>query len=118
MALKGREKEMYLRKNDTVLINCTKSVKRDYQRSLQNDIETLNTGEPKEFWRNLKRLGPKPKSDIPMEVYNDAGEIERDLAIVLDKWKDDYYSLFGSRTVNTGEYDSEFYDYVLTQLPI
>ena len=26
--------------------------------------------------------------------------------------------MFGSRTINTGEYDSEFYDYVLTQLPI
>ena len=53
-----------------------------------------------------------------LEVYNDAGQIERDLDIVLDKWKDDYYSLFGSRTINTGEYDSELYDYVLTQLPI
>ena len=49
-----------------------KKCKRDYQRSLQNDIETLNTCEPKEFWRNLKRLGPKPRSDIPMEVYNRA----------------------------------------------
>ena len=95
-----------------------KKCKRDYQRSLQNDIETLNTGEPKEFWRSLKRLGPKPKSDIPMEVYNDAREIESDLDIVLDKWKDDYYSLFGSRTINTGEYDSELYDYLLTQLQI
>ena len=53
-----------------------------------------------------------------MEVYNDARQIESDLDIVLDKWKDDYYSLFGSRTINTGEYDSEFYDYVLTQLQI
>ena len=61
-----------------------KKCKSDYQRSLQNDIETLNTGEPKEFWRNLKRLGPKPRSDIPMEVYNDAEEIESDLDIVLD----------------------------------
>ena len=57
----------------------------DHLRSLQNDVKTFDTGEPKEFWRNLKRLGSKPKSDIglPMEVYNDAGEIESDLDTIL-----------------------------------
>ena len=42
--------------------------KRKYNRKVINDTETVNTTNPKEFWRHIKKLGPNKKQQIPMMV--------------------------------------------------
>lgn len=51
------------------------------------DIETMTTNNPSEFWNKIKQLGPRRHSSIPMEIYDNDGEIITDEQIVLEKWK-------------------------------
>lgn len=79
---------------------------RAYQRKLMNEIEEVSS-DPKRFWDHLKKLGPKKHTSIPMEVYNDDMSMQCDKQIVIDKWKDDFASLYN---VDDFEgFDSEFF---------
>lgn len=36
-------------------------------------LETINTKDPKAFWKHIKKLGPANKSQIPMVIHNADG---------------------------------------------
>ena len=57
-------------------------------------IEKLRTDNPTEFWRHIKRLGPKNKSKIPLEIEDEDGNITTEVSSVLDKWKNDLKKMF------------------------
>jgi hypothetical protein len=66
------------------------------------NIERLNTTDPKSFWDEIKRLGPTKSSQvIPMETYGPDGKIITDKKAVLDRWVEDYSSLY------LGNHDAE-----------
>jgi asparagine synthetase B (glutamine-hydrolysing) len=79
--------------------------KRKFQREKMMQIEKLNTNNPREFWNELKKLGPRKKVDIPLEVYGNNGEIITDVHSVLSKWSSEYEKLFKG-------YDKIQFDYV------
>ena len=71
------------------------------------ELEQFNTNNPKEFWQQIKKLGPNKKSDIPMKVkVGDAFNCET--ATVLNKWKGDFENLYN--LPNNPNFDTEFYN--------
>ena len=63
---------------------------RNYNRQLADKIETLNTNDPKEFWNNIRMLGPLKRNAIPRQVYDDARHIVSDSDLVMKKWRSEY----------------------------
>ena len=43
-----------------------KKEKRIFQQNKCDEIERLNTNDPRAFWREIQQLGPKSTSNIPM----------------------------------------------------
>ena len=65
----------------------------------------------------LKNLGPRRKCEIPMEVYDDNGDVSDDTNVVLRKWCDDYEHLFNFQSA-PGDFDDDFYNSCKEQLPL
>ena len=89
--------------------------KRRYQRNKVNEIEKLNTDDPKEFWKTLKNLGPRKKQQIPIEVYNEQGEVTTDPIQVLEKWKNDFHKLYSPNLDEDGT-DTDIQDDITAEL--
>ena len=92
-----------------------KKLKRKYERQKRIDIETLNTENPREFWREVKNLGPRKIIEIPTSVYSDSGSITNNISDVLQKWKTDFQSLLNP-SLDNNSYDARFYNEVLQDL--
>ena len=67
---------------------------RAYKRSICDDIENMTADNPNEFWEKIKKLGPRKCSDIPMEAYDQNGDIVSDEQYVLNRWKTDFENLY------------------------
>ena len=91
------------------------------------DIDKICVTDHNKFWDCLKKLGPRKKHNIPLEIYKDKSTISCNLNEVLDKWKNDFESLYsaspkvtGSRNANgdeqTGTYISSSEPNILTDL--
>ncbi len=87
-----------------------KKSQRNYRRGVLIEIERVNTSDYREFWKMLKKLGPKRKHSILWEVYDNEGQINCDKDYVLNKWKEDYIALFND---NNDVYDDQFKTEVL-----
>ena len=100
------------------LLRCTE---RKYNRKKAIDIETINTKNPNEFWKQVNSLGPKRSMKIPMEVYNDMGPgggiKVRDENYVFEKWKDEFHSLYNMPSDINTSFDNVFYDDIKARLP-
>ncbi len=57
--------------------------------------EHLNTENPSEFWEAIKRLGPRKKTEIPIEVYDEQGHVNNDVKCVLNTWSKEYDFISG-----------------------
>ena len=64
------------------------------------------TRNPREFWSYVKKLGPRAHKKIPLEVYDESGEISGDLTEVLAKWKDEFEQLYNVQP--NMKFDDEF----------
>ena len=52
---------------------------RNHKKNLINEIENINTANPKQFWNHIKSLGPHGKQEIPTTVMingNHTSEID------------------------------------------
>ena len=100
-----------------------RKTERCYYRKKAIEIEQVNTSNPTEFWKCIKKLGPMKKSKIPMQVY-DANSTDPHLKVsdpdaVMNQWKDDFYGLYNIPIDNNqnSEFDDEFYTSISTVLP-
>ena len=57
----------------------------------------------------FNNLGPRKTCDIPLEIYDENGEICIDINQVLDKWRSEYNHLYNFQT-SPGVFDDEFRD--------
>ena len=71
-----------------------KQLKRQYDRGVLLNIDTLQTNDPKVFWQEISKLGPKTHRKIPMEYPINGNEILTDENEVLNKWKYDFEELY------------------------
>ena len=72
---------------------CLRNTERNYFRAFGNDIEAINTRNPKEFWNKIKQLGPQ-KSNISDQVLLDDGSLTKDKNTVFQKWVNDFKGLY------------------------
>lgn len=63
--------------------------KRQFHRDQQIQIDNLNTENPKEFWREIGKIGVgnERKKQIPSEVVTPEGLVSNNQEIVLETWK-------------------------------
>ncbi len=80
-----------------------------FERDKRINIERLN----REFWSALKNLGPRKTNNIPMQVYDDEGNITGEIDEVMAKWKFDFNHLF--ECYDTNEFNPQFYNYILNE---
>ena len=86
-----------------------RQAKRSYEITIQTHIQGLNTQNPREFWREINKLGPSGSSNpTPESVRLANGDIISDTQQVLEKWKDDFKQLYDS----TGHTDVENEDFL------
>ncbi len=71
-----------------------RQAKRTYDKRLQNEIETVCTDNPRQFWEYIKKLGPKKSNRIVEEIYDQDGNVKNDLESVLAKWKSEFENLY------------------------
>ena len=90
-----------------------RSTERSYYKKFADNLESINTNNPKEFWDHIKNLGPRKKMEIPMRVYSPEGEILSDKPEVLKKWKDEFWSLYNAN--NEINFDNQFYEEILLE---
>jgi exonuclease III len=94
-------------KNAQTLFDKTlKRTARIYNRSLLNKIETLSVNNPKAFWDHLRKLGPRKDSAIPVKVVID-NEMVTDEERVMNKWEQDFSSLYNTTNQNIN-FDDNF----------
>ena len=79
-----------------------RKAKRSYDLDIKIGIAESETQNPKDFWNKLKSLGhATSKTDLPNEVRLENGDIVTDQRTVLNKWKNDFSTLYN--TVPTEE---------------
>ena len=86
-----------------------RTAKRKYMKQKILDIENFSKYNAKEFWENIKKLGPQRKSGIPMSVYDDSGNLVSDHNFVINKWANEFKALYNF-TPELGQFDDAFYE--------
>lgn len=85
---------------------------RFYERRHRNafceELETMTTKNPNEFWAKIRNMGPRKQSEIPMEVYDDERNILNDENEVCEKWKSEFEKMYNNTNANQ-DFDNEFY---------
>jgi len=76
---------------------------------VSNEILIKNI--PREFWDAIKKIELRKKNSIPMKVHDKNG-FNTDPDIVLNKWKDDFYSLYNPPEEGL-HYDEEVYNHFM-----
>ena len=73
----------------------------------------MTTENPNKFWEKIKCLSPRRCSEIPMETYDQNGDIEKNETCVLVQWKTDFENLYKN---NDGEntFESHFQNEALS----
>ena len=90
---------------------------RMYKKSLAVQIEEacVDTGNPREFWEHLKRIGPrKPHKGMPGVYGVDGQTVLTDLESVHERWKNDFETLLNN--VDTSQFNDQFYENVKTSV--
>ena len=94
---------------------------RAYNRKKSIEIETINTENPTEFWKQIGALGPKRSCKIPFEVYDDngpdVGNKITDEKVVLDRWRHDFSQLYNMPSEMNSSFDSDFFEQIMSTLP-
>ena len=52
---------------------------------------------PREFWNQIKSLGPRSNSELPMKVKDEEGNIISNQEYVFQKWKTDFEKLYNDQ---------------------
>ena len=93
---------------------CLRNTERKYYRNYTEQLEEINTNDPKQFWEHIKKLGPQHRTNIPLKVYNDDGvTLNSDIDFVLQTWQTDFSALL-NQPEHT-EFDDSFLHDSLTE---
>ena len=78
--------------------------KRNYWFILQQELLTLQSNNPKDFWQYIKHIGNE-KSSVPREVLMEDGSVCKDKNKVLDRWADAFQKLLNEGNANVDNSD-------------
>ena len=85
-----------------------RSAARRYNRDKINEIEEICVNNHKDFWSQIKNMGPRKQNSIPMTVRTPHG-ITSEKEAVLNKWETDFSNLLNRRN-DMNVYNDEFYN--------
>ena len=111
---KGRQKAIFCDKQrcfDRIL----KKAKRSYQRQQLQELEGLyEAKDHASFWKKIGKIGlaNERKQYIPWEIVNDEGNIRTNHDDVVDKWREDFASIYE----NVGAVNPDFDDAHLNRI--
>ena len=80
-----------------------RKLERRYKRGQMLEIDEFCTANPNKFWSQVKNLGPRKGSSIPMEVYNTDKDVVGDIDTVLNTWKESFASLYNQSNYRLDE---------------
>ena len=74
---------------------------------LQNEMVDKLNNDQQQFWRDIGKLGvaQSKKKQIPMEVVDQEGNANCNINVVLDKWKQDFSSLYNCSFIDNDSSD-------------
>ena len=75
---------------------CLRKSEREYFKSIADEIEKINTKDPKAFWNHINRLGPQQRSEIPMKIKLANGTDSYDIDTVHTHWQSEFYKLLNN----------------------
>lgn len=84
-----------------------RNAKRKYDAVCVENMDRLcNSKNPRDFWKEVDKLGPRTKKDLICEAVDANGNITRDLAIVMESWRESFAKLYGAKP--EGDFDECF----------
>ena len=86
--------------------------RRKYDYDLAISVEHFSSKNPKQFWEELKSLGPKRKNKIPVECYTDSGTVTNEPDYVKNAWKSEFSNLYNPPSTST-EFDIDFLQHAI-----
>ena len=84
-----------------------RKAKRSFRRNKVIQIENMSGKDPKQFREAINKLGPRKPSTIPMEIYDDTGNVLSDINSVLPQWEVQYKYL--DNIILSGKFEDEFH---------
>ena len=74
--------------------------KREYWYQQQRDLLSMNSNDPKSFWKKIGHIGVgnERKQPVPEEVIYEDGSVSKDSNDVLKKWQNDFSNLLNSNS--------------------
>lgn len=92
-----------------------RKAKRKYQIDKIADLENLlKSGNHRNFWDAINKLGPRRKQKVTCEAYDTKGNLTRDPKIVEDLWYSEYSKLYG--TPADGDFDEKHFQNIKRDL--
>lgn len=88
--------------------------KRNYDRGTCLEIDEMCKKDPKKFWNELNKLGPRKAHKTHCEALDCNGEVTRETETVVKHWFKCYRDHSGQK--QNESFDDEFYDRALTDL--
>ncbi len=84
-----------------------RQIEREYNRTRLSDIHSVCTNNRKEFWDQIKKLGPSKKNPIPMKVKKN-DDLVTDVEFVCDVWKTEFENLYNRPALNQDRTSVDF----------
>lgn len=109
--LKRIQKQLY-KESQNSLDKRIRFYERKHKLDLALNIDSVRDSDPKQFWDQIKKLGPQRKSKFPTECYNDAGEVTSNSDTLKHTWERDF-SLLYNPAINDA-FDADFKAHTLT----
>ena len=76
---------------------------RKYKHEQLENLESVSTSNPKEFWEKLNSLGARNKSKIPDKARKPDGNLTDNMTDTLNVWKQDFSTLFNRPGYDTSD---------------
>jgi hypothetical protein len=84
-----------------------------YNHKVLSELDISCKNNPREFWKFMKNLGPRKRSEILMKVYNENGELKSDIPYILNNWKDSFHNLYNKPNETISQENEMFYQNVM-----
>ena len=92
-----------------------RQAERAYNRSLADDIESINSEDPKLFWEHIKKLGPAKKNTLPTSVKDGSNNLVDNIDDVLNVWRTDFENLYNLNDQGCTLFDDTFLSSTLAE---
>ena len=93
-----------------------RTAERKYLAERRNHINNLNTTQPKDFWAEINKLGPRKNTRSDFRTKNEDGNLETNGKDVLKKWADEFSKLYN--TPGSDEFNQIYLEQISEALEI